>query len=91
MTETYTRRIFYKFQDELFLISSMTSILVNEDDVSSTFVVKNLMDEDKIDREVVWKKEEQHATCVCKKFEFEGVQCHHVVYVLRQICIIYLP
>lgn len=67
----------------------MTSILINEDVASSIFIVRNLNPEDKFEREVVWKKE-QHATCTCKKFEFEGIQCRHIMFVLRQLCIKYL-
>lgn len=41
------------------------------------------MDEDEIEKYGVWKKE-QHATCACKKFEFEGIQYYrHVLFILR--------
>eukprot|EP00268_Persea_americana_P040294 TRINITY_DN3996_c1_g1_i5.p3 TRINITY_DN3996_c1_g1~~TRINITY_DN3996_c1_g1_i5.p3 ORF type:complete len:154 (+),score=22.87 TRINITY_DN3996_c1_g1_i5:1609-2070(+) len=91
MADIYTRNIFYKFQDELFMTMSVVPLLVNEDDVTANFSMKDLTDENEIKRDVLWKKEEKLAYCSCKKFEFEGIPCRHVLSVMRQFCIRYLP
>ncbi|KAJ8615718.1 hypothetical protein MRB53_035090 [Persea americana] len=46
---------------------------------------------DEIEREVLWKKDEKHAYCSCKKFEFEGIPCCHVLSILRRGSILILP
>ncbi|RWR83633.1 protein FAR-RED IMPAIRED RESPONSE 1-like protein [Cinnamomum micranthum f. kanehirae] len=91
MVEAYTRKIFYKFQDELFMTMSLGEKLVYEDDMSCKFVVKNYFDEFEIEREVSWKKDELHAYCSHKKFEFEGIPCCHVLSVLKHLSILFLP
>ena len=70
---------------------SIVPLLVNEDDVTTNFSVKDLTDENEIERDVLWKKEEKLAYCSCKKFEFEGIPCRHVLSVMRQFCIRHLP
>ena len=90
MVKIYTRNIFYKFRDELFMTMSIAPILVNEDDIRCIFSVKDLTNENEI-KKALWKKEEKLASCSCKKFEFEGFACHHVLSVMRQSCIRYLP
>ncbi|KAJ8622586.1 hypothetical protein MRB53_031115 [Persea americana] len=65
--------------------------IVYEDDVTSKFVVRNYSDEKEIEREVLWKKDEKHAYCSCKKFEFEGIPCCHVLSILRRGSILILP
>ena len=91
MADIYTRNIFYKFQDELLTTMSLGGKLANEDDVECIFVVKNFADEKDFDRQVVWKKEEMHAYCSCKKFEFEGIPCRHIMCIMRHNSIFYLP
>ncbi|RWR80203.1 protein FAR1-RELATED SEQUENCE 5-like protein [Cinnamomum micranthum f. kanehirae] len=91
MANIYTKNLFYKFQDELFMIMSLGVKLVTEDDVSCNFVVKNFLDEQEIEREILWKKDEMHAYCSCKKFEFEGIPCRHLLSVLRHLSIPYVP
>ncbi|RWR92230.1 protein FAR-RED IMPAIRED RESPONSE 1-like protein [Cinnamomum micranthum f. kanehirae] len=91
MAEVYTRNIFYKFQDELFTTMSVAENIVYKDDVDCKFVVKNYSDEKEIEREVLWKKDEKHAYCSYKKFEFEDIPCCHVLSILRRGAILFLP
>lgn len=91
MAEIYTRKIFFKFQYELWMITACVPQLVKEDEVSCNYVVINLADENEIQRQVVKKKEVIHACCTCKMFEFEGIPCRHVLPVLIQSYIRNLP
>lgn len=65
----------------MFITLSMDVTLVNEDVVSFNFVVTSLMDKNEKKRGL-WKKEEMHAYCSYKKFEFEGILCHHALSVM---------
>lgn len=57
----------------------------------SDYNVKNFGDSKEVEQHFILKKEAMHACCTSLIFEFEGNPCRHILCVLRQLGIAYLP
>lgn len=61
MEKNYTRKVFYKFQDELMMIMNYQINLIKDDERESTSIVINMKFQNEIERCVILDKEKQ--TC----------------------------
>ena len=93
MAVIYTRKIFYKFQDELW--HSLVTIVqpVRENDTHRMYTVQSCpVDGVPRPREIAYDKVLDYAACSCKKFESEGIPCRHILtYLVKLQNIVYLP
>ncbi|XP_015898617.1 protein FAR1-RELATED SEQUENCE 9-like [Ziziphus jujuba] len=92
MTEIYTRKIFLKFQDELWNSLVIMPQFVLENATHKMYVVESSPKE-RVHRvrEIAYDKELDFASCTCKKFESEGLPCKHILAFLRLFGNIPLP
>ncbi|KAL5773651.1 hypothetical protein ACOSP7_013290 [Xanthoceras sorbifolium] len=91
MAEIYTRKIFCKFQDELW-----NSLLYKIDFVRGSVNHCVYTAEKKSEgvcesREIVYQKDLDLASCSCKNFEIEGIPCRHILSYLNRMQITCLP
>ena len=84
MAKVYTRKVFYKFQEELqysMVCCSSHKKLDGEDveqyDVTCCRNSKGLISH------VIYKGANRRCTCSCQLLESEGLPCRHLLYVLR--------
>ncbi|BBG99869.1 Acyl-CoA N-acyltransferases superfamily protein [Prunus dulcis] len=76
MVVIYTRKIFYKFQKELWKCLACVLQLAREDDNLCFYTVMERKKDGSFKlkvREVMVDKVADYAPCICKKFEFEGI------------------
>jgi hypothetical protein len=90
MAETYTRFIFKKFQMELFESNNCVTEVCGIDDLKKVWTVE-MLEGNEQPREVIFQIATNFATCQCKKYDFEGFPCKHILCVLRQSKVISLP
>ncbi|XP_060670135.1 protein FAR1-RELATED SEQUENCE 9-like [Ziziphus jujuba] len=84
MAEIYTRKIFLKFQDELWHSLVIMPQFVRENATHKMYVVESGPKEGvRRVREIAYDKELDFASCTCKKFESEGLPCRHILAFLR--------
>ncbi|XP_048334830.1 protein FAR1-RELATED SEQUENCE 9-like [Ziziphus jujuba] len=84
MAEIYTRRIFYKFQDELWHSLVTMPQIVNENDTLKMYTVQSCPNGGVPRfREIPYDKVLDYASCNCKKFEREGIPCRHILAFLQ--------
>ncbi|XP_058071015.1 protein FAR1-RELATED SEQUENCE 5-like [Magnolia sinica] len=88
--ETYTRSIFYKFQEELYESTIYIAILLQKIEGLCIYNV-GVCEGTSPERLVEFKMESKQAKCSCLKFEFEGIPCRHILCILRQSRIPNLP
>ncbi|XP_060673889.1 protein FAR1-RELATED SEQUENCE 3-like [Ziziphus jujuba] len=92
MVEIYIRKIFYKFQDELWHSLVTVPQIVSENDTHKMYTVQSCPNESVPRfREIAYDKVLDYASCSCKKFESEGIPCRHILAFLRLFGDIPLP
>ncbi|TXG54219.1 hypothetical protein EZV62_019475 [Acer yangbiense] len=92
MSEIYTRKMFYKFQEEFWNSLLYTTELVNESSDCYMYKIKREEECGSRVREIVVEKNQNFASCSCKKFESEGIPCRHILSYLSKMKInSYLP
>ncbi|XP_016652184.1 PREDICTED: protein FAR-RED IMPAIRED RESPONSE 1-like [Prunus mume] len=78
MAVIYTRKIFYKFQKDLWKCLACVLQLAREDDNLCFYKVMERKKDGSFKlkvQEVMVDKVADYASCICKKFEFEGILC----------------
>nr|XP_048328423.1 protein FAR1-RELATED SEQUENCE 5-like [Ziziphus jujuba var. spinosa] len=84
MAEIYTRKIFLKFQDELWHSLVIMPQFVHENATHKMYVVESSPKEGVCRvQEIAYDKELDFASCTYKKFESEGLPCRHILAFLR--------
>ncbi|XP_015893393.3 protein FAR1-RELATED SEQUENCE 9-like [Ziziphus jujuba] len=92
MAKIYTRKIFLKFQDELWQSLVTMPQLVHENDTHKVYMVESGPHENgHRAREIAYDKGSNYASCSCKKFESQGIPCKHILAFLRLFGNIPLP
>ncbi|RWR94342.1 protein FAR-RED IMPAIRED RESPONSE 1-like protein [Cinnamomum micranthum f. kanehirae] len=91
MSQIYTKKLFYKFQDQFMYITSGIAEIVNDDMEQRIYNVSSFKDNNEIERVVIFKKDEKYAKCSCQLFEFKGIPCGHIICVLKQEKIYTMP
>eukprot|EP00268_Persea_americana_P045225 TRINITY_DN4604_c0_g1_i3.p1 TRINITY_DN4604_c0_g1~~TRINITY_DN4604_c0_g1_i3.p1 ORF type:complete len:258 (-),score=38.98 TRINITY_DN4604_c0_g1_i3:1419-2192(-) len=85
MSQIYTKKLFYKFQDQFMYIISGIAKIVNDDDMEQRiYNVSSFKDNNEIERVVIFKKDEKYAKCSYQLFEFNGIPCGHIICILKQ-------
>ncbi|XP_015389958.1 protein FAR1-RELATED SEQUENCE 5-like [Citrus sinensis] len=91
MSEIYSCEIFYMFQDELWnsLLHAIELVRENED----CLVYNIVNEEDGVSKvfEVVYDKKLDFVSCICKKFESEGIPCTHMLALFKKLQISFMP
>ncbi|XP_004300980.1 PREDICTED: protein FAR1-RELATED SEQUENCE 5-like [Fragaria vesca subsp. vesca] len=91
MAEIYTHRIFKKFQLQLWLSwGCVLQVTIDNDSVCVYKATERRKDGSLKVREVTYKVVDKVA-CSCKKFEFEGILCRHILAYMKWKQIEYLP
>lgn len=88
--EVYTRKLFSVLQDEIFESLVLAVKPSGSNGATSKYEVARFDEENKV-YFVVLDVSEQLASCSCKKFEFEGILCRHVIAVFKATNIFMLP
>ncbi|XP_059644168.1 protein FAR1-RELATED SEQUENCE 5-like [Cornus florida] len=88
--EVYTRKMFTIFQDEIFESLVLAVKLSRDNGETSTYEVARFDEGHKL-YFVDFNLSVQRASCSCKKFQFEGILCRHVVAVFKATNIFMLP
>ncbi|XP_048336355.1 protein FAR1-RELATED SEQUENCE 9-like [Ziziphus jujuba] len=84
MAKIYTRKIFLKFQDELWHSLLTMPQFVCENATHKMYVVESSSKEGvRRMRKIAYDKHLDFASCTCKKFESEGIPCRHILSFLR--------
>nr|XP_048326740.1 protein FAR1-RELATED SEQUENCE 5-like [Ziziphus jujuba var. spinosa] len=92
MTEIYTRKIFLKFQDELWHSLVIMPQFVRENATYKMYVVESSPKEGvRRVREIAYDKQLDFASCIYKKFESERLPCRYILAFLRLFGSIPLP
>ncbi|KAL9441421.1 hypothetical protein AB3S75_019998 [Citrus x aurantiifolia] len=91
ISEIYTCKIFYIFQDELWnsLLHAIELVRENED-----CLVYNIVNqEDGVSKvfEVLYDKNLDFVSCICKKFESEGITCTHMLALFKKLQTSFMP
>lgn len=86
----YTRRIFVKFQGELFETLANPATIVDESGPLTTYRVAKFGEEHNA-HTVRFNTFEMKAACSCRMFEFSGIICRHVLSVFRAKNVLMLP
>ncbi|XP_024924846.3 protein FAR1-RELATED SEQUENCE 5-like [Ziziphus jujuba] len=80
MAEIYTRKIFLKFQDELWQSLVTMPQLVRENDTHKVYTVESGPHySGHRAREIAYDKGSNYASCSCKKFDSQGIPCKHIL------------
>ena len=93
MRGIYTRASFFDFQSEFYIsFFNYRFQLMREDDNQRVYLVKKRSDQIQKDREIVYDKHLDLASCSCQKFQSEGIPCRHILaYLLKVQEVEYLP
>ncbi|XP_068312593.1 protein FAR-RED IMPAIRED RESPONSE 1-like [Pyrus communis] len=92
MRGLYTKTIFLKFQDEVIQSTAYLKCdAIRQDEKECVYVVIRADAKSSTLRRIVHDKISSFARCSCRKFEFEGIPCGHIVFFLRSIHIVDLP
>ncbi|KAL5707313.1 hypothetical protein ACHQM5_025373 [Ranunculus cassubicifolius] len=86
----YTRSIFTKFQEELVETLAITATKIEDTGTVTTYRVAKFGEDHKI-YIVNFHVFEMNATCSCRKFEFSGIICRHILAVFRVTNFLTLP
>ncbi|KAK6142492.1 hypothetical protein DH2020_022840 [Rehmannia glutinosa] len=86
----YTRKIFMKFQGELFETLANPATLVDDAGTVTTYRVAKFGEENKA-HTVRFDVFQTKATCSCRMFDFSGIICRHVLSVFRAKNVLMLP
>ena len=91
MATLYTRTMFQKFEQELIQSTACFLELKTEDASKVVFNVSERKNWETRVAEVVYVKDSNHASCSCKRFEFVGIICKHILALFRRDQIEYMP
>ncbi|KAL6289669.1 hypothetical protein ACE6H2_007179 [Prunus campanulata] len=91
MATLYTRAMFQKFEKELIQSTACFLELKIEDASKVVFNVSERKNWQTRVAEVVYVKDSDHASCSCKKFEFVGIICKHILALFKRDQIEYMP
>ncbi|CAL2257220.1 unnamed protein product [Prunus armeniaca] len=91
MAILYTRTMFQKFEQELIQSTACFLELKTEDASKVVFNVSERKNWETRVAEVVYVKDSDHASCSCKRFEFVGIICKHILALFRRDQIEYMP
>ncbi|XP_039141105.1 protein FAR1-RELATED SEQUENCE 1-like isoform X1 [Dioscorea cayenensis subsp. rotundata] len=89
-SETYTSKIFKKFQEELTQSVDFTADKVNDEGDTGIYQVVKLGEEHKVYK-VVFNAPQIRASCSCQMFEYCGILCRHILKVFSAANIQALP
>ncbi|CAL2248319.1 unnamed protein product [Prunus armeniaca] len=84
MATLYTRTMFQKFEQELIQSTTCFLELKTEDASKVVFNVSERKNWETRVAEVVYVKDSDHASCSCKRFEFVGIICKHILALFRR-------
>ncbi|XP_043713488.1 protein FAR1-RELATED SEQUENCE 5-like [Telopea speciosissima] len=87
---SYTRRIFMKFQEELVETLANPATKIEDTGISTIYRVAKFGEENKV-HIVRFNVFENKATCTCQMFEFSGILCRHILAVFRVSNVLTLP
>ncbi|XP_004292064.1 PREDICTED: protein FAR1-RELATED SEQUENCE 5-like [Fragaria vesca subsp. vesca] len=85
MSDIYTRKYYYKFQDQLWESYNYNQEVRSEDENKCILKVTREDHEDGRARVIMYDKSKDFASCTCKLFESAGVPCRHVLAYLHRI------
>ncbi|CAL2241523.1 unnamed protein product [Prunus armeniaca] len=91
MATLYTRTMFQKFEQELIQSKACFLELKTEDASKVVYNVSRRRNWETRVAEVVYVKDSNHASCSCKRFEFFGIICKHILALFRRDQIEYMP
>ncbi|CAB4273543.1 unnamed protein product [Prunus armeniaca] len=91
MATLYTRTMFQKFEQELIQSTTCFLELKTKDASKVVFNVSERKNWETRVAEVVYVKDSDHASCSCKRFEFVGIICKHILALFRRDQIEYMP
>ncbi|BBN67831.1 hypothetical protein Prudu_200S000400 [Prunus dulcis] len=91
MATLYTKTMFQKFEQELIQSTTCFLELKTEDASKVVFNVSERKNWETRVAEVVYVKDSDHASCSCKRFEFVGIICKHILALFRRDQIEYMP
>lgn len=86
----YTRKVFETFQEELLEECNYSVDRIVDDGATATYKVARFDEEHKA-HSVSFNISEMRAHCSCKKFEFSGILCRHVLSVFRVTNVFTIP
>ncbi|XP_058103097.1 protein FAR1-RELATED SEQUENCE 5-like isoform X2 [Magnolia sinica] len=86
----YTRKIFMKFQEELFETCAYIADKFEEDGAVNLYKVAKFGEDHKACT-VAFNISELMASCSCRMFESSGILCRHVLTVFRVVNVLSLP
>lgn len=86
----YTRKVFEIFQEELLEECNYSVNKIDDDGVTSTYRVARFQQEYK-GWPVTFNVSERKTNCGCKKFEFSGILCCHILAVFRVANVFTIP
>ncbi|KAL2326132.1 hypothetical protein Fmac_025190 [Flemingia macrophylla] len=87
---TYTKKIFAKFQEELVETFAYTANNVEDDGVISKYRVAKYENDHKV-YIVTLNISEMKANCSCQMFEYSGILCRHILTVFTVTNVLTLP
>ncbi|KAJ4821669.1 Protein FAR1-RELATED SEQUENCE 6 [Rhynchospora pubera] len=91
IAKLYTINMFQKFQDQVRQLMHVNCKEVSRTGSMVTYSVTVLGKDRRVDYRVVFNSSEKDVWCVCRSFQFKGILCSHVLAVLRQELVMYIP
>ena len=91
MSEIYTRKKFYQFQEQFMLMETCIIQLQKDEPNEIIYDISTFKGEKEIVKRVIFVKDMKHANCFWQMFEFEGIPCNHILCILKQETIFVLP
>ncbi|KAG2671220.1 hypothetical protein I3760_14G123600 [Carya illinoinensis] len=89
MSQVYTHEIFKKFQVEVLGAAACHLKKENEDEMTTTYTVKDF--EDNQNYIVEWNESKSDIYCSCRSFEYKGYLCRHAIVVLQMSGVFSIP
>ncbi|KAF5471232.1 hypothetical protein F2P56_011684 [Juglans regia] len=89
MSQVYTHEIFKKFQVEVLGAAACHLKKENEDEMTTTYTVKDF--EDNQNYIVEWNESKSDILCSCRSFEYKGYLCRHAIVVLQMSGVFSIP
>lgn len=90
VADIYTRKIFLKFQEEIFESLGYVANKIKEDGAIGTFKVTKYEEHRKA-HVVTFNVSDKGASCTCKMFEYLGIICRHILKVFTISTVTTLP
>ncbi|XP_059627268.1 protein FAR1-RELATED SEQUENCE 9-like [Cornus florida] len=89
--DLYTKQYFHKFQVELYESSAYVINFISEDENQSFYEVTKVCKGKFKVRRLLHDKGTDVVNCNCRKFEFEGISCRHILAFFKIKQIMFLP